>query len=57
MIKTLTEAKNDSISELVSKAIEDIHISHKEYQFILKEVKHYRTMKEKIRTKSRKAVD
>lgn len=56
-IKTLAESKLDSISELVSKAIEDTNISHEEYQFILKEVKHYRTMKEEIRTKSKKAVD
>ena len=44
-IKTLAESKLDSISGLVSKAIEDAHISHEEYQFILKEVEHYRKMK------------
>ena len=41
----------------VSKAVEDSHISHQEYQLILKEVKHYRKMKEEIRAKSRKATD
>lgn len=56
-IKTLAEAKLDSISGLVSKAIEDAHISHQEYQFILKEVEHYRTLKEQIRTKSKRVVD
>ena len=56
-IKTLAESKLDSISSLVSKAIEDAHVSHKEYQLILKEVEHYRAMKEEIRTKSKKTTD
>ena len=56
-IKTLAEAKLDSISSLISKAVEDAHISHQEYQFILKEVEHYRTLKEQIRTKSKRVVD
>ena len=56
-IKTLAESKLDSISGLVSKAIEDSHISHEEYQLILNEIKHYRTMKEEIRTKSKKTTD
>ena len=56
-IKTLADSKLDSISELVSKAIENANISHEEYRFILKEVEHYRVMKEQIRTKSKKVVD
>ena len=56
-IKTLAESKLDTISGLVSKAIEDSHISHQEYQLILKEIEHYRTMKEEIRTKSKKTTD
>ena len=56
-IKTLAESKLDSISSLVSKAVEDAHISHEEYQFILKEVEHYRVLKEQIRTKSKRVVD
>ena len=56
-IKTLAESKLDSISSLVSKAIEDAHVSHEEYQLILKEVEHYRAMKEQIRTKSKKTTD
>ena len=56
-IKTLAESKLDSISNLVSKAIENAHISHEEYQFILKEVEHYRVIKEQIRTKSKKVAD
>jgi len=56
-IKTLAEAKLDSISDLVSKAIEDAHISHAEYKSILKEIAHYRQLKWEIRTKSKKVVD
>ena len=56
-IKTLAESKLDSISGLVSKAVEDAHVSHEEYQLILKEVEHYRKMKEEIRSKSKKTTD
>ena len=56
-IKTLAESKLDTISSIVSKAVEDSHISHQEYQLILKEVEHYRKMKEEIRTKSKKKTD
>ena len=56
-IKTLAESKLDSISKLVSKAIEDAHISHEEYHFILKEVEHYRAIKEQIRNKSKRVTD
>lgn len=56
-IKTLAESKLDSISGLVSKAVEDANISHDEYQFILKEVEHYRILKKQIRTKSKRIVD
>ena len=56
-IKILAEAKLDSISGLVSKAIEDANISHQEYQLILKEVEHYRVLKEQIRTKSKRITD
>ena len=56
-IKTLAESKLDTISGIVSKAVEDSHISHQEYQLILKEVENYRKMKEEIRTKSKKTTD
>ena len=56
-IKILAEAKLDSISSLVSKAVEDANISHEEYQFILKEVEHYRNLKEQIRAKYKRVVD
>ena len=57
IIKTLAEAKLDSISGLLSKAVEDAHVSDQEYQFILKEVENYRTIKNQIRTKFKRAVD
>ena len=56
-IKTLAESKLDTISGIVSKAVEDSSIDHQEYLLILKEVEHYRTMKEEIRTKSKKTTD
>ena len=56
-IKILAESKLDSTSGIFSKAIEDANISHDDYQFILKEVEHYRTLKEQIRTKSKKVID
>jgi len=50
----LAESKLDSISDLVSKAIEDALISRQEYQFIIKkELEHYHTIKEQIRIKSK----
>ena len=56
-IKTLAESKLDSISALVSKAIEDAHISNQEYHLILKEIEHYRAMKDQIRSKSKRVVE
>ena len=56
-IKILAESKLDSISDLVSKAVEDANVSHEEYQFIHKEKEHYRKMKEQIRAKSKKAAE
>ena len=47
-------SKLDTISGIVSKAVENSHVSHQEYQLILKEVEHYRETKEEIRTKSKK---
>ena len=42
---------------IVSKAVEDSHISHQDYQLILKEIEHYCKMKEEIRAKSKKTTD
>ena len=56
-IKTLAESKLDSISAIVSKAVEDAHVSNQEYRLILREVEHYRTLKEQIRTKTKRKTD
>ena len=56
-IKILAQSKLDSISGLVSKAVEDAHISDKEYHTILAEVENYRAFKKEIRTKSKKEVE
>ena len=56
-IKTLAESKLDTIPGIISKSVEDSHISHQEYQLILKEVKRYREMEEDIRKKSEKTID
>ena len=56
-IKILAEAKLDSISGIVSKAHEDANVTHQEFQFILKEIEHYRILKEQIRTKSKRVTD
>jgi len=56
-IKTLAESKLDSISGIVSKAVEDAHVSHEEYRLVLREVEHYRKMKQQIRTKSKHETD
>jgi len=53
-IKTLAESKLDSISGIVSRAVEDAHISHEEYRFVLREIEHYRKIKQQIRTKSKR---
>ena len=56
-IKVLAEAKLDSISGLVSKAVEDSTISHQEFQFIITEIEHYRNLKKEIRMKSKRVAD
>jgi len=56
-IKTLAESKLDSISGIVSKAVEDAHVSHEEYRFVLREVEQYRKIKQQIRTKSKRETD
>ena len=55
-IKTLAQAKLDTISGLVSKAIEDGHITDIEYKLILKEKTNYQIMKEAIRKKTKQNV-
>ena len=55
-IKVLTESKLGSISSVISQAIQDAHISQQEFERILKEIEHYRDMKEDIRRKTKKRV-
>ena len=56
-LKTLAESKLDSISKLISKAIEDTIISHNEYHFILREKENYLAIKEQIQKKSQKQIN
>jgi hypothetical protein len=56
-IKTLVEAKLSTISEYISKALEDGGISDDEYCLILHEFEKYNEMKEEIRSKIKVGVD
>ena len=51
-IRTLADAKLNTIDEYVSKAIEDGDISHEEFVLINSELKRFNEMKEKIRAKT-----
>ena len=53
-IRLLAESKLDSISDVVSQAIQDGDISPDEYQRILKEIEHYRQIKQQIRQKTKR---
>ena len=53
-IRLLAESKLDSISDAVSQAIQDGDISPDEYQRILKEIEHYRQIKQQIRQKTKR---
>ena len=56
-IKVIAETKLDTINGLISKALTDNKISDEEYTLILSEVIKYRTMKEDVRSKTRKSID
>ena len=56
-IRLLAESKLDSISDAVSQAIQDGDISPDEYQRILKEIEHYRQIKQQIRQKTKRVTD
>jgi hypothetical protein len=56
-IKTLVEAKLGTISEYISKALEDDSISDDEYCLILHEFEKYKEMKEEIRSEIKVSVD
>src|SRR6218665_3651259 len=52
-IKTLAEAKLNTISSLISKVLVDDNISDEEYSLILNEFVKFNEMKEEIRSKSK----
>ena len=48
----LAKSKYNSIEALISQALNDINISHKEFITILKEKDRYERMKENVRNKN-----
>ncbi|KAH3785021.1 hypothetical protein DPMN_163104 [Dreissena polymorpha] len=56
-IKTLADAKLNTISDLLSKTLADDPISNEEYSLILSELDKFNQMKEEIRSKIRVGKD
>lgn len=56
-IKTLADAKLNTISDHISKALTDDQISDEEYSLILSELDKFHQMKEEIRSKIRVSID
>ncbi|ELU13791.1 hypothetical protein CAPTEDRAFT_213860 [Capitella teleta] len=56
-IKTIAEAKLNTISDLVSKALNDNVVSQEEFTLILNELAKYRQMKEEVRSNVKVALD
>ncbi|KAH3690891.1 hypothetical protein DPMN_193077 [Dreissena polymorpha] len=56
-IKTLADAKLNTISDLISKALADDQISDEEYSLILSELDKFNQTKEEIRSKIRVGID
>ena len=56
-VKTLAEAKLSTISDYVSKALEDDYISDDEYSLILNELTKFNEMKEEIRSETKVSID
>lgn len=56
-IKTLAEAKLNTISDHISKALADDRISDEEYSLVLSELDKFNQMKEEIRSKIRVGID
>lgn len=56
-IKTLADAKLNTISDHISKALTDDQISDEEYSLILSELDKFNLMKEEIRSKIRLGID
>ena len=53
-IKTLATAKLDTIASHVSKAFTDNFVSNEEFNLILEEMNKYKTLKEEVRTNTKK---
>ena len=53
-IKTLAAAKLDTIASHVSKAMKDNYINDEEFNLIMDEMNKYKTLKEEIRSKTKK---
>ena len=53
-IKTLANAKLDTIASHISKAMMDNHISNEEFKLIMEELNKYKAMKEEIRNNTKK---
>ena len=56
-IKTLADAKLNTISDHISKALKDDKVSDEEYSLILSEVDKFNNMKEEIRSKIKAGID
>ena len=56
-IKTLADAKLNTISDHISKALKDDQVSDEEYSLILSEVDKFNNMKEEIRSKIKAGID
>jgi len=56
-VKTLAEAKLNTISDYVSKALEDGYISDEEHSLILNELTKFNEMKEEIRSETKVIID
>ena len=56
-IKTLAVVKLNTISDYVSKALEDGYISDDEYSLILNELGKFNEMKEEIRSETKVSID
>jgi len=56
-IKTLADAKLNTISDHISKALKDSHISDDEFSLIISELEKFNNMKEEIRSKIRVGID
>jgi len=56
-IKTLADAKLNTISDHISKALKDDHISDDEFSLIISELEKFNSMREEIRSKIKVGID